>query len=132
VVNIDVRKNFFGKYIVYVNAGKKSTGKSPEKYAEEMAKLGAGEIMVNSIDNDGIMAGYDLQLVRSVASAVDIPVIACGGAGTLNHFAAAIDSGASAVAAGSMFVYHGPRKGVLINYPERKNIELIFDKAEKE
>lgn len=126
IVSIDAKKNFFGKYEVYVKSGMKSTGKSPEKFAEEVAKLGAGEIIINSIDKDGMMDGYDLQLINRVSSVVDIPVVACGGAGKPEHFADAILSGASAVAAGSIFVYHGPRKGVLINYPIRKELENLF------
>ena len=126
IVCIDVKKNIFGKYVVMAANGKTSTGKSPEKFAEEMAKLGAGEIMVNSIDQDGVMTGYDLTLIRSVASAVDVPVIASGGAGILEHFAEAVKAGANAVAAGSMFVFHGSRRGVLINYPDRKNVENLF------
>lgn len=127
IVSIDAKRNFFGKYEVYVNSGGKSTGKNPEKFAEEMAKCGAGEIFINSIDRDGMMDGYDLQLIKNVSSAVDVPVIACGGAGKEEHFVEAVrKSGANAVAAGSMFVYHGPRKGILINYPERKELCKLF------
>jgi cyclase len=79
---------------------------------------GAGEILIQSIDNDGRMSGYDLDLVAAVADAVEVPVVALGGAGTLGHMSRAISEGrASAAAAGSMFVYLGPLKGVLINYP---------------
>lgn len=128
IVSIDVKKNFFGKYEVYVNGGKKNTSISPEKYAEEFAKKGAGEILLNSIDKDGTMSGYDLTLIKSVSSAVDIPVVACGGAGKKEDFTAAINFGASAVAAGSMFVYYGSRKGVLINYPEKEELNKIFNR----
>jgi cyclase len=82
--------------------------------------------MVNAIDRDGTMHGYDLELVHQVASAVSVPVIACGGAGTLGHFSEAVTAGASAVAAGSMFVFHGRRRAVLISYPERLHIEKAF------
>lgn len=126
IVSIDVKKGFFGKYEVYVGSGKQSTGKEPVRMAEEAAKHGAGEIMINSIDRDGMMNGYDLQLVNRVASAIDIPVIACGGAGNKEHFTEVVHAGANAVAAGSMFVYHGTRKGVLINYPEQKDLRQLF------
>lgn len=126
IVSIDVKKNLFGKYEVCIRGGSKSTGKLPEKFAEDAALAGAGEIIINSIDRDGMMNGYDLPLINRVASAVDIPVIACGGAGVKEHFTEAVVAGASAVAAGSMFVYHGPRKGVLINYPNRKELQEIF------
>lgn len=123
---IDVKKNFFGKYEVYVKNGKKATGKSPEKYAEEMAGLGAGEIIISSIEKDGTMNGYDLELIKRVASAVEIPVVASGGAGKTAHFTEAVNAGACAVAAGSMFVYQGSRKGVLINYPEKNELIDLF------
>ncbi|TAL62395.1 MAG: imidazole glycerol phosphate synthase subunit HisF [Bacteroidetes bacterium] len=128
IVAMDVRRNLFGKQIVYVESGKKSTGIAPEKYAENMQRSGAGEIMLNSIERDGMMAGYDIDLIKRVSQAVDIPVVACGGAGSTQHFAEVVKTGsASAVAAGSMFVYHGSRKGVLINYPDKKELETIFN-----
>ena len=91
-----------------------------------MENKGAGEIIINSIDKDGTMSGYDIELIKSVSSAVTIPVVATGGAGSVNDFKAAIDANASAVAAGSIFVYHGPRNAVLINYPSREEIEKVF------
>jgi cyclase len=92
-----------------------------------MAASGAGEILINSINKDGTMDGYDLKLIRAISDAVDIPVVACGGAGEIEDFVKAVSSGnASAAAAGSMFVYHGPRKAVLINYPEKTVLEKHF------
>lgn len=127
IVSIDARKKLFGKYEMYVRGGSESTGRNPADFAQEMAAKGAGEIMINSIDRDGMMQGYDIDLISSVADSVDIPVIACGGAGEAAHFQNAVkNAGASAVAAGSMFVYHGPRKGVLINYPGREDLQKLF------
>lgn len=127
IISMDVKKNISGKYKVVINSGKKSTNILPLEHAENMAASGAGEILINSIDRDGTMEGYDLQLTRLISEAVDIPVIACGGAGSLEDLAAAVNKGgASAAAAGSMFVYHGPRKAVLINYPEKKVLGKIF------
>lgn len=129
VVSIDVKKNFFGKYEVYSNSGKINTKMDPVKFAVEMNKYGAGELLLNSIDCDGIMNGYDVELLKKVTGEVDIPVVACGGAGNLQHFKSAIQQGgASAVAAGSMFVFHGPRKGILISYPSQQNIADVFVK----
>ena len=126
VVSIDVKKNFFGKYDCYVKNGTKKIQKNPVEFAKEVQKLGCGEILLNSIDNDGVMSGYDLDLIKQVSKAVNVPVITCGGAGRLEHFKEAVNSGASALAAGSMFVYHGPRKAVLINFPDRKELDNLF------
>jgi len=81
--------------------------------------------LLTSIDRDGMMQGYDLTLIQKVASAVGIPLIACGGAGSLEHFAAAIKAGASAVAAGSMFVFQGRHRAVLISYPSPQEVESL-------
>jgi len=126
IVCLDVRKEGKG-YSVYTYGGTKDTGLDPVYVAKKMEKLGAGEILINSIDNDGVMEGYDLELIRRVSEAVNIPVIAVGGAGGLRDFAKAIKTGkASAVAAGSMFVYSGKNKGILINYPDKEELKEIF------
>jgi cyclase len=88
-----------------------------------MEKHGAGELFVNSIDRDGTMQGYDLELVRRVADSVTVPTVACGGAGNIQHLAEAIQAGASAAAAGSMFVFQGPLRGVLISYPAQEELK---------
>ncbi|MBI4685915.1 MAG: imidazole glycerol phosphate synthase subunit HisF [Nitrospirae bacterium] len=126
VVCIDVKKNIFGKYeVVTHNAGKK-TGVDPVQHAKNMEKMGAGEILLNSVDRDGTMQGYDLNLLQRVADAVNVPVIASGGAGKLEDFTDAVKKGhASAVAAGSMFVFYGKHRAVLINYPEEQEIDKI-------
>ena len=127
VVCIDVKKNFFGKENTYIMGGTKSTGYAPVDFAKLMQENGAGELIINSIDKDGTMEGYDLNLVKKVSESVTIPVIACGGAGTLLHLADGVKTSfASAVAAGSMFIYHGPRKAVLINYPSKDELNQIF------
>ena len=116
VVSIDVKKRFMREKQVYTMGGKRSTGLNPVEFAKLMQFKGAGEILINSIDNDGLMLGYDLELIEEVSRAVSLPVVAVGGAGNLNDFKLAVNSYASAVAAGSMFVYHGARRGILINY----------------
>lgn len=123
VISLDVKKTLFGKYEVYTRGGKKGTGLDPVKFAVEMEKRGAGELFVNSIDQDGMMQGYDLELVRRVAGSVSIPVVVCGGAGNIEHLAEAIQAGASAAAAGSMFVFQGPLRGVLISYPAQAELK---------
>lgn len=119
VAGIDVKKNLFGRYVVVSHGGERKQATDVVAWAKTVERAGAGEILLNSVDRDGTQAGYDLELVRQVTSAVSIPVIACGGAGKLEHFAQAIRSGASAVAAGSLFVFHGPHRAVLITYPAR-------------
>jgi cyclase len=104
VASIDARRTKLGLE-VFTHGGRQSTGRTPAQVARQLAKAGAGEIFLNSIDRDGEMQGYDLDLIRSVVESVTVPVIACGGAGTVEHLGEAIkQGGASAVAAGSMVV----------------------------
>lgn len=118
MISIDVKRKLMGGYCLMLNNGTKKTGRSPLEFAREMQERGAGEILLNSVDRDGSMSGYDLDLIASVARGVSIPVIACGGAAGLEDFRLAIgDAGASAVAAGSFFVFQSKKRGVLISYP---------------
>ncbi|MDD5570067.1 MAG: AglZ/HisF2 family acetamidino modification protein [Bacteroidales bacterium] len=127
VISIDVKKNIFGKQNVYIYSGTKNTGIDPVAHAKNMEMFGAGEIIINSIDKDGTMEGYDIDLIKKVSDAVSIPVIALGGAGKAGDFKTAVDEGnASAVAAGSLFVYHGPRRAVLISFPKNEELLEIF------
>lgn len=126
VVSIDVRKNWLGKYQVCSAGGTRCVTLDPAAYAVSAVELGAGEIIINSIDRDGTQTGYDLELVSRVSAAVNVPVIACGGARSVEDFAAAVDQGASAVAAGAMFVFTGPHRAVLINFPKRAEIERVL------
>lgn len=123
VGSMDVKRSFWGKMTVFVKGGTKDTKQDPVDYAKRLEEMGVGEILLNSIDHDGVMAGYDLALIEAVSHAVSIPVVACGGAGALNDFGAAKLAGASGVAAGSMFVFQGPHKAVLISYPSAKQME---------
>jgi len=126
VVAVDARRAGSG-HEVFVQGGERAVGSNPGAYARRAAAHGAGEILVTSIDRDGTMEGYDLDLIRTVAEAVAVPVIACGGAGERAHLLTPIrDAGASAVAAGSIFVFRGPERGVLINFPERTQLEALF------
>jgi len=127
VVSVDVKRSLFGNYSVFVRGGSRNTGKNPVEYAKEMEEAGAGEIFLNNIDRDGTMKGYDIDLIKSVSRTVSIPVIACGGAGSIDDLRIAVtEGGASAAAAGSLFVFHGPRRAVLITYPSYKEISSLF------
>lgn len=127
---MDVGKNLFGKAIVKTVNGTRSTGYSPREYAKRLEEAGAGEIFLNSVSQDGVMEGYDCELIREVADSVQVPVIACGGAGNLQDCKRAIDSGASAAAAGSIFVFWGVNKAVLINYPDSAETAELFSASD--
>lgn len=131
VVCLDVKKKFLGRVQTWIMAGEKPTGYSPTDFARLMQDNGAGELIVQSIENDGMMLGYDIPLIKSVSEAVTIPVIALGGAGSMSHMKQAYtDAYANGLAAGSMFVYHGARRGILINYPAKEEIINTFSKNE--
>lgn len=126
VFSMDVKKSLFGKYTVHTESGQKATRLDPVEFAREMEGMGAGEILLNSIDRDGTWEGYDFALIKRVSEAVNMPVIACGGAGRIAHFGEAVKAGASAVAAGSMVVYQGKDRGVLINFPTREELQAVL------
>ncbi|MBQ6587202.1 MAG: imidazole glycerol phosphate synthase subunit HisF [Butyrivibrio sp.] len=121
VCSIDYRKGLFG-VSCYVEDGGKKLKQNPVDMAVKYADYGAGEILLYSIDNDGMRIGYDQKTISAVSSAVQIPVIACGGARTVADLKYALDAGADAVAAGSLFVFFGDKQAVLINYPEEKEL----------
>ena len=125
IVSIDVKKNWLGRYHVHSHNGKKDTGKNPIQFAKECENYGAGEIMLTSIDREGTYSGYDLQLIKSITDTISIPIIANGGAGSFEDFKEAISNGASAVAAGNLFIFQRPYNAVLISYIDGKQIELL-------
>jgi imidazole glycerol-phosphate synthase subunit HisF len=126
-VCIDVKKNMWGKKKIYINGGSKSVDFSPVEFAQLMQEKGAGEIVIQSIDNDGCMQGYDLDLVTEISKNVTIPVIALGGAGSMQHLQQAYKQGyANGLAAGSLFIYQGKHKGVLVNYPEKTELDTLL------
>jgi imidazole glycerol-phosphate synthase subunit HisF len=132
VVSIDVKKDLFGKYEVYTMGGRQRTHLSPVDFASQVEEMGAGEIMINSIDRDGAMQGYDYELVHTVTEAVHLPVIACGGASSIEDLVGVIiNGGAAAAAAGSLFVFQGKHRAVLISYPTSKNIDEFLDTQRK-
>ena len=127
-VSIDVKRSWLGKYFVYTHSGSRKTSLDPVDWAVKAALLGAGEILLNSINQDGTGKGYAIELVKKISSALDIPVIACGGAGKIEHlFQVLKQGGASAAAAGSLFVFYGSQRGVLIQYPEAVNTLKEYD-----
>jgi cyclase len=127
VVSIDVRRTWLYGHRVYVNGGRTSTKLDPVSYARRAEDLGAGELFVNAVDRDGRMGGYDVELISRVSAAVRIPVVACGGAGSLNDIADVIRrGGASAASAGSLFIYHGKYRAVLISYPPAERLDAIL------
>ncbi len=117
VVSIDTKRRRLGGWDTYALRGRDRTGLSPVEMATRARDLGAGELLLSSIDREGTRSGYDLRLIEAVTSAVSIPVIAHGGAGSFSDFAPALDAGAAAVAAGTMFVLNGKHRAVLISYP---------------
>lgn len=124
VVSIDVRQDMRGRYRIAVGGGRRRTAVDPRDFAERMEAAGAGELILNSIPRDGMYVGYDLELLKHVCPHVGIPVVACGGARDVEDFRTAVsEGGASAVAAGSLFVFKTRQRGVLINYPAQERLE---------
>lgn len=129
MVSIDVKKNLWGNYEVWSNGGTINTKKNPIEWAIEMEKLGAGEILLTSIDKEGTWSGFDIELVKRVNEAVNIPVIAHGGAGKLQHIGDVIKNGkVSAVALGSLVVYQQKGMGVLVNFPDFNELQSVIGK----
>lgn len=126
VGSMDIRTDWKGHKLVYLYSQKKYIGINPTEYALYLENLGVGEIFLNSIDNDGMMGGYDYQMINQISNSVSVPIIACGGAGKIEDCKKAIEAGASAAAAGSLFVYWGRNKAVLINYPDADEMKTLF------
>jgi len=127
VGSVDAKRKLLGGYEARMFSGRRSLGTTPATLAARLAEEGAGEILLQSIDRDGEMTGYDLSLIRSVTTAVNIPIVACGGAANRADLARPIlEAGASAAAAGSLFVFSGPERGVVINFPDRPYLENLL------
>jgi imidazole glycerol-phosphate synthase subunit HisF len=125
IVCIDIKKNLWGNKHLCIHNGKNKTRHNPIEFALQMQQLGVGELIIQSIDKDGTMTGYDIELLNDISKNVTIPIVALGGAGNLAHLKEAFKEGhVSGLAAGSLFVYKGSNKGVLINYPERNEIDF--------
>jgi cyclase len=127
IVVLDIKKKLLGGYEVYIHNGKKSTGINPIIFVKELELLGAGEIIINSIDQDGMMKGYDMTLIEKIAESISIPLTVLGGAGSLADIENVINRhGVIGVAAGSLFLFKGPYKAVLINYPSQLEKNKVF------
>lgn len=120
------KKGFFGGQEASHSGGTKKSGLSPVEAAQRMVEAGAGEIMINHAERDGEMEGYDYGLVKTICAAVNVPVIACGGCGSIEHIRQLFrETAAGAAAAGSLFVFHGPHRAVLINYPQPRLVDEL-------
>ncbi|HXH99856.1 MAG TPA: AglZ/HisF2 family acetamidino modification protein [Sphingobacteriaceae bacterium] len=127
VVILDVKKKFLGGYEVYTHNGKRETGKDPFQLARQLEELGVGEIVINSIDNDGVMKGYDITLVEKLRKVITVPLTVLGGAGSLQHIGQLISKfGIIGASAGSLFVFKGVYKAVLISYPSMDEKDALI------
>lgn len=133
VATVDIKKTLLKKYRVFTHRGKKNTQLAPIPFINHLEALGVGEIVVNSIDNDGVMNGYDIDLLEAIKANTTVPIIAVGGAGNLTHIKEAFAlSNVDAVACGSLFVFQGPLRGVLISYPSNQKIQSLLDKKHED
>lgn len=120
IASVDFKKNWLGRYRISTWGNARAVRWPLDKIFKHILSLGVGEILLNSIDRDGSRNGYDLDMIQYVSGVVNVPVIACGGAGTIADFKKAISHGASATAAAAMFYFKGSVNGVLINYPSQQ------------
>lgn len=129
VVVLDIKKKLLGGYEIYINNGKKATGVKLKDFIQKLNSIGVGEIVINSIDHDGKMNGYDMQLIETVRQATDIPLTVLGGAGSLADIKTVISNhNPIGVAAGSLFVFKGKYKAVLISYPGKEDKMKLYQK----
>ena len=129
VASIDVKKDILGRYRVFSHALNKAMCPL-DKMLKSLVGAEVGEIIVNSVDRDGTRSGYDVDLIKQVSGFSEVPIVACGGADTVDDFYDAVqNAGASAVAAGSMFVFHGKHQAVLVQYPDQSELnEKLFSR----
>lgn len=127
IASIDVKKGLFSGQTVRTLGGRRNTRRDPVAWAKEVEQMGAGEILLTSVDHEGTWNGFDLELVKRVTDAVSIPVIAHGGAGTVEHIGQVVkQANASAVALGSMVVFQKKGMGVLVNFPDQTKLEAVL------
>jgi len=122
VVSIDYKKDLFGNKFIYTNGGKLKQKVDIFSACNHFQTIGVGEIMINSIDREGEMNGYDILTINKISQELLIPVIASGGAGNISHLAEGVRAGSSAVAAGSMFIFQGIHKAVLLSYIKSEEV----------
>jgi cyclase len=126
VVSVDVKRNWLGKPHLYSSTKDSLIGADWIERTQRLVDAGAGEVLLNAVDKDGTLQGPDLLLIEHLSKAINVPLIAVGGVGSLSDIKAAVVAGASAVAAGAFFVFHGPHKAVLITYPKYAELEALF------
>lgn len=128
MVSVDVKRNWLGKPQLFWAAKGKYCSDPWLEVAKRLVSAGAGEVMLNSVDKDGTLSGPDLELIQDAGKALSVPLIAVGGISSLNDIKACVGAGASAVAAGAFFVFHGPHRAVLITYPRYQELVSLFSK----
>lgn len=127
---MDVKRNFWGKEYVYDASLGRLTKLNPLTHAQNLIAAGVGEIFINDVSRDGTFNGYNIALISSIANKINVPLIACGGASSVDDMQEVFSAGASAAAAGSLFVFYGPHRAVLINYPEYSVVKKLFSRVE--
>lgn len=131
VISVDIKKDWRGKHRLFTSSSGKKVKKDWKQYLRDLVSAGAGEILLNSVDQDGVMAGMDLDLINIASDLVNVPVVAAGGVGSLRDLSLAQRAGASAIAVGSYFVFHGPHRAVLITYPQYSELETLLIKKRR-
>jgi len=127
VISVDIAINWLKQTCLYDSRSRGKLKRSWLNFMKEAVTRGAGEVVINLVDRDGMMIGYDLEIIKEAADAVNVPLIVLGGAGDIAHFRQAIDAGASACAAGSMFIFMGKHRAVMINYPRYDELQRIMN-----
>ncbi len=130
VVSVDVKRNWLGKPLLYSAAEGKTLSSAWLDFAQLLITAGAGEVLLNAVDRDGTLQGPDLELIKEAGAALSVPLIAAGGVSSLQDIRDVVQAGASAVAAGAFFVFHGPHRAVLITYPRYQDLEALFANAQ--
>ena len=127
IISIDIKKTLLGNYVIYSHDGTKKTKLDPLSWAKQAEELGAGELLITSMDRDGTWKGFDINIIKQISESVNIPVIANGGAGSIEDIEKIVNKGkASAVALGSMVVYQQKGMGVLVNFPDKTKLEEVL------
>lgn len=128
VISIDVKRSWMNRSMLYESRTNQTIGGEWLDLAQRAVLAGAGEVLLNAVERDGEMQGMDLELIRKASSRLSVPLVALGGVGCLQDIKDAIDAGASAVAAGAFFVFHGPHRAVIITYPRYHELEMLLSK----
>jgi cyclase len=126
LVSIDVKRDWLGQRKLYSAASNKTLSRPWRDFMHQAVAAGAGEVVLNAVDHDGVMQGMDIELIREASTSLSVPLIAIGGVGSLSDIKAALAAGASAVSAGAFFVFQGPHRAVLITYPRYHELEGLL------